>query len=218
MTAEEVRYGYTMADLDRIARQAAVTGRRFVSDFADGYDAAWYAVTEHLLTAAAPPRLSELAGVARYAVLRLADDRTHHHGYSTTDPDAGAGSSARFAAYWQPTLGQAMDEWVCERIALAQVLAALPAETASDITAAASAGRAAGEASRQAFLRLWYAPEPPPAAYRPYAGSGCGTHGGYRRHLRRGETPDEACRRAYLQRERARKTARNRAREVPGAA
>lgn len=228
-----VRHGYTLADIDRIARQAAGSNKWLVSDYTDRYEAAWGAVTEHLLTADERPEAHDLARTGKGAIMGLLRDHCHHYGYADRDLTAGMGSAPRFAAYWAEPPRTPMDEMVCERIALSQVLAALPARrqeilhvlaAAGDHPAAADAlgitrqslGTGAARA-RRSFLALWHEGETPrhvrwtsrrPNMPQRLPEAPCGTDAAYRRHLRRREVPDDVCRRAYLDHERDRKRGR----------
>jgi hypothetical protein len=223
--AIEVRHGYTLADLTGLARGAATANKWLVSDFTVRFEAAWDAITEHLLTSDEAPTPQELARIGKGAVSRTQlKDHCHTYGVAERDLTAGIGSAPRFAAYWFEPPRTPLDEAVCERVALGQVMAALTPRhreflhvlaASEDHPAAAEAlgvtreslGSGAARA-RRSFLALWHVrwTSKRPGMPQRLPEAPCGTPGAYQRHLRRGEPADECgCRRAYLGHERDRK-------------
>lgn len=238
MSDYEVRHGYTLADLEGLARGAATANRWHVSDFVIRYEAAWDAITEHLLTAEDRPEPHDLARIGKGAVSRgLVKDHCHTYGYADRNLTAGIGSAPKFAAYWTRPPHTPMDEAVCERVALPQVLAGLTARSRSVLLALAAtedfelAAAALGmprkrltsylSLARREWNALWFAPDPPPLQRRKpdrrvyrYDESGlkpCGTHAAYGRHLSRDEPVDAACRSAATAYEQARRPRKARA-------
>jgi hypothetical protein len=236
-------HGYTVHDIHQIARMAAAANRWLVSDFTIRYEHAWDAVIDALLTAADRPSPHDLAAVAKGAVSRaLLKDFCHTYGVADRDLTAGIGSAPRFAAYWSRPPGTPLDEAVTERIAAAQIWAALDVRHARILETFAACGdnQAAAAAlgiprssfsqyasqARNAFAALWFEHETPPRRPRrpqKYSASewntsrqaACGTPGAYRRHLRHGEAGEECgCRAAYLRHENARSAARRRRRRL----
>lgn len=228
----ELRWGYTLADVQEIARKAAFTNRFMASDFRDRVDAAWHAVVVELYTAEQPPTIHDLATVARAAVWAMVRDHHQTYGYADREWAAGYASAPRFVAYWTEPPGTPMEERVVERVATPQVWWALSDRDRQVLAAFAAAGdnRSAAAAlgmpvgsfrtyisqARRAWLALWHEGETPPRprVVRPhsrYDGSDlapCGTNGAAERHRRRGEPVDEACRLAAREHDRARKARR----------
>lgn len=157
----EIRGGFTMADLDRLAGVAA---RRHggVTDFDDRYDAAWFGVVTALYAAEETPTERDLLFAGIQAVQRNADERnrahgrSHRHGYEY-------GSAPAFAKFWNDKVISASPEGpVVERVALAQALATLTREQYEALAAVAvspslaAAAEAIGLTYAQ-LLRRYYA-------------------------------------------------------------
>jgi len=234
-------HGWTLPEIHALARSAALSNRWLVSDFTVRFEAAWDGIVDALLTATERPATHDLAAAGKGAVSRtLLKDFCREHGVANRDLSAGSGSAPRFAAYWFERHAEGFDDRIVDRIALAQVMAAIGPRHAGFLTALAAAPdtRSAAEAlgiprsslsvyvseARNAFEALWHAPEPPPARrrrqsrYAPSAANEarvapCGTAAAYRRHKRSGDDCGDpaACAEASRRHEAARKQARARA-------
>lgn len=173
-----IRGGYSMADLDRLAK---VSARRHggSTDAADRYDAAWFGIVSHLYEADETPTERDLlfAGIRAVresmAERNQAQGRSHRYAYEF-------GSAPRFATYWNEALVEpSHEEPIVERTALAQALATLTAEQYEALAAAAvcqtltQAAQALGipywrfidrfYAARAAVLAVWFEGETPPS-------------------------------------------------------
>lgn len=123
LTAEAVRYGYTLTDLDRLARSSASTAWAGGLDYTDKYDAAWHAIAELLYTADERPSGWALKVAGTNAITALAQNEGRHHGYDRHHPENGAGGRPYFQRYWT-LAGRATpspEDKVVERIALLQI-------------------------------------------------------------------------------------------------
>lgn len=117
-------HDYTLADVDRLTRVAVFSVGRLASDARDRYDAAWYAITEHLYTVEAPPGPGDLIWVGRTAIYDEIRDYRHHHGFFKSDYHNGPGSSPAFWRYWWPVTWAvpSRENVIVERMALWQIL------------------------------------------------------------------------------------------------
>lgn len=156
-----LRGGYTMADVDRLAKVAA---RRHggSTDFADRYDAAWFGITAALYSEAETPTERELLFAAIGAVQQQVQQsdqaygRSHRGGYEI-------GSAPAFRKFWNDrTVEPSHEERIVERTALAQALSTLSGDQYEALAAAAAcntlpeAAAALGITYHQ-FIRRYYA-------------------------------------------------------------
>lgn len=121
----ELRHGYRLADLHRLARLAALGVGARASDFRERYELAYSAIAEHLYTVEHPPRDHNLITAGRAGILNEERAVWRDRGYLNPGE---AGVAPRYAIYW---------EWACrttpspenpivERLALTQILATVP--------------------------------------------------------------------------------------------
>ena len=123
----EVRHGYTLADIDRLARVSVEIAWPRAMDYTDRYEAAWHAIAEHLCSTDEVPSPRDLKVTGTNAVNRLAQDEGHHHGFDRSNPGAGFEGMPRFQQYWA-IYGRATpshEDGIVDRIALAQIWPAL---------------------------------------------------------------------------------------------
>jgi DNA-directed RNA polymerase specialized sigma24 family protein len=172
-------HGYSLADLDRIALHVVRINLAWwpAGDRRDQRDTAWEGIAEHLCAASSPPSRQDLIEAGRAALSREVKDHARHHGAGSHNGIANAG--ARFAAFWSSASAVPSPEGpVTERVAVAQVLAALTPRQQDALLALALHGDywAAAEAlgirpqtfrsllgrARGEFFRLWFAPDVPP--------------------------------------------------------
>jgi hypothetical protein len=230
-------HGYTLRDVNGIARSAVVTAGYATSNFADRYDEAWSAIVEALYAADAAPGRQELwyAGLdAVHAAIR--DDR-RHYGAPTFDRNAELASAPGFVRYWSNLVTHDFSPALIERYAAFQIwpqlaghhqrvlltiaAAGAVAETARLLDVTPSAAQQRIDRARAAFRQLWHEHETPSRQWRKtYADrsaetlKGCGTTAGYTRHRRRKETACASCAEAWRTYGRGYKRARTEAAKV----
>lgn len=185
MTAEtELRWGFTLGDLQRIARGAARRARGMAADFDDLYAEAFGAAAELLYSAEEKPSEREVFHGAQVALDALSHKNKSYRGIATQVDGAWgwSGSAPRFAAYWWDGARPAPspEDRIVERLALEQILPTLPDHQREAIAALAAfddhraAKAALGHPSwygrylslgRRHFLALWHEGEQPSAAW-----------------------------------------------------
>ncbi|MFD0902371.1 hypothetical protein [Actinomadura sediminis] len=172
----EIRHGYNLADLDRLAHAAIWRHWMTSIPLQDRRDLAWSAIAEHLCTAETRPEPVDLIRAAEDAISRTRYDDWHHQGYDYNKQDGRA--MGRFVAYWTglgvtPDFGPA----IIDRTALWQIWphlndnhrrALLALATHGDYHAAADALGLTYKAytmllvrARRAFFTLWHEGEAP---------------------------------------------------------
>lgn len=180
----ELRWGFTLADLQRVARGAARSAKGVAAGFDDLYAEAFGAAAVVLYSAEERPSEHDLFRGAQVALDALAHKNKSYRGIATQPDGAwgGGGSAPRFAAYWYDGARPAPspEERVVERIALAQIFPTLPDHQREAIAALAvfDGHRAAKDAlgnpswygrylsrGRRHFLALWHEGEAPSAVW-----------------------------------------------------
>lgn len=125
ISRERIRYGYTLTDLDRLARLCVTVAWARMTDHRDRYDAAWHAIAETLYTATEPPTERDLTTAGVNAISRLAQDEQRHHGQHV---DAGLEGRPNFQRYWAlARVTPSPEDGIVDRIALAQIWPTLSA-------------------------------------------------------------------------------------------
>lgn len=171
---DHIRHGYTLRDLNRMARAACVADRTYSSDMTTRYDTAWSAIAEHLVAAEEPPARQELVRVGWQAIYREVRAVQQLYGVDRSERAGDVASAPRFTAYWTH-IPRPPDEGIIERIAVPQILATLWDVERDAVLALAVHNdyqRAADSlgisykalvrninAGRKRFKRRWYAPE-----------------------------------------------------------
>ena len=179
----EVRWGYTMDDIDRLARRVFNRTRKsYLYDHADRLGAAWFGIVEHLFETVEKPTERELiqAGTSRVSMESNAN-RTFY-GINADLNDEGP----RFTMYWR-TSGERTDGFsdrIADRESLPRVLEVLNLDLYEAIVTLAAYGNM-GEAAkalgisynvfhkritraRSKLIEAWYAPEHPPTKPNGY--------------------------------------------------
>ena len=172
-------HGYTMRDLDNLARTVVMNNRTWwpAGDRDDLHAAAWHGIVEHLCETDAPPTRRDLLEAGRQALAADVKATMRHHGTRRDTNNNGA----HYAMYWE-WAGRATpnpEHGIVERIALEQILTALTPRQREAFTALATAGdypeaaRLLGIAdqtlrsllgrARTAFRELWHEGETPSA-------------------------------------------------------
>jgi hypothetical protein len=183
---DSVRHGYTMADLDRLARLTVTFHLGWFSggNRNDQYEAAWHGIVEHLCSVEQSPSERDLLDSGRRA---LQGDQQRHQQMLGTRRH-GTYTGANFARYWDwhARTVPSPEDAVVERVALGQITATLCASHIEALTTLAALGndvQATAEAlgityqaakdrlsrARHNFRTHWYAPDPAPPMHRPMA-------------------------------------------------
>lgn len=171
-------HGYTMADVDDIARWALnVSWRTQNLSWSDRYDAAWFGIAERLYRAGSPrPTRRDLLDAGLQALSATLDAEYRHHGIAKRSGQ----TAPHFAKYWLAVGGSDdFTDRIVERLALPQVLAELTdldyetfaalAAHGSNQAAAAALGikaqafNARVSRARRRFAETWLDHETPPA-------------------------------------------------------
>jgi DNA-directed RNA polymerase specialized sigma24 family protein len=135
----ELRHGYTLADLDVLAKSAAANNHTMAADHRDLYHAAWSAIVDLLYASEYPPARHDLAREGKAAIWRLVRDHRQTYGYHDRDWYNGIGfRSPRFATYWHQPAEAPYEERFTDHLAVGQVFAALPARLQQVLLAAAA--------------------------------------------------------------------------------
>lgn len=175
-------HGYTLAAITDLARRVVSNNQSWwpAGDRSDQHDTAWHGIAEHLCAAAETPSRRDLLEAGRLALAREVRDSQRHHG---TRHD-GTNNGAAFARYWgwHSFPAPSPEGPVTDRIALAQILAALTARQREAVTALAvledyaEAAAALGirpqtfrsllGRARKDYLALWHEGEQPSGPWR----------------------------------------------------
>jgi hypothetical protein len=181
-TDAELRHGYTLSEINRLAKVAVWRDVWHQSlPLTDRQDIAWSAIAEHLYASDHKPTTGELVKAAWNALRAETEAQWHTHGVSrTASVFDGSQTMPGFGRYWF-TFGrntQGPEEPIIERMALHQIWDALP-EKHRVLIAALAATDDYGEAAavlgisrrqsyvsmlaraRTAFRELWHEGETP---------------------------------------------------------
>lgn len=177
MTTNAIRYGWTLRDLDALARTVVSNNRTWwpAGDRDDLYSAAWHGIVEHLYTVDTEPHRHDLMEAGRQALARDVKDTMRHHGARRD----GTNNGLKYAIYWE-WAGRATpspEAGIVERLALAQILPTLTPGQLAALHALAATGdyaeaaRLVGTArtglksqlmhGRRRFRALWHEGEKP---------------------------------------------------------
>lgn len=228
-------FGYTLADLDRIARSAASHAGPLAGYYVEYVQTAWSAMVEHLYSVEHPPPEHDLWHAGRNAIWDGIKSDRRFRGAPVKNREAGAGEMPSFRRYWWDYVAvvSSCEERVVEREALAQIWPALTefqreallafaahgnverAAAALCITVAAMNSRL--QKARRRCFELWHEGETPSRKWRMDSGHRrqrvplrpCGTASAYMRHRHRGEPMDDACRAAWTAYQKERAAARS---------
>lgn len=231
LAAEELRHGYTLDDLDRLARVAVQVHWTMASDIQDRYAEAYGAVVEHLYSVPDPPTERDLIAAGQAAIKSWVRGTHRTHGMPL---DGGHGGfTVGVMQFWwdqiRPTPspeGRIIDAETLRTIwprlddAGRAALLAIAAHDGNYTKAAQALGvtvktltKRADLAVRQ-YLRWWHEGETPTEVWRrprfrvDRSVVPCGTPSAYHRHRRRGEPTCLACREALRQADIQRKARR----------
>jgi len=158
-----VKWGYNLADLDRLARIAVSARRSRSLDVHDAYETAWSAIAE-TVAADTYPTASDLIGAGSDAI--AAESRRHRSNHGLD----GRGEAPRFAKYWTTCTTPSPEESVVDRYALWQILPALTDAERRNVYALAAGmeppSRDRLSRARRRFLALWHEGETPSTFWR----------------------------------------------------
>jgi DNA-directed RNA polymerase specialized sigma24 family protein len=217
---DALRHGYTLADIEQLAKSAAANNHTMAADHRDLHYAAWSAIIDLLYANDTPPSRHDLAYAGKAAIWQLVRDHRRTYGYADRDWYNGLGSAPRFASYWHQPAEAPHEERYVEETAVRQIFATLTDRQREVLLAAAAHDGdyvAAAEAlkmprgsystwlslARRAVAEAWHAPETP---HRPAGRPGtfnrrkhrgevapCGTLSAVHRHRGRKEPLCELC-------------------------
>lgn len=159
--AIDIAWGYSMADIERIAWSALRRSVRSMGcDLEDRYETAWGTIVELLFKSSEAPAFHELYKAALVGLSELARERQHLWG---TDTRTGDGAAPRFSTYWLPPRHQrgndGFSDHLVEVMSLPTVLGVLSdAEYEAMITLAAYDGdqRRAAEALGLSYSTFYH--------------------------------------------------------------
>jgi hypothetical protein len=120
-----VRHGYTVVDLDELARRAALDTWQWTPwPFGERKDIARFAIIEHLLTCAQPPDFWRLVKLGKRAIQANVYHEAHHRGVSVARAGQSGGAPLpHFVKYWS-SAGQhtrSPEDLIVDPLALAQI-------------------------------------------------------------------------------------------------
>ena len=174
----ELRHGYTLDSLDRLACWAAQRKRWHRGlELSERTEVAWHAMAELLYASDEPPTVRDLIDTGWRAIAAQVYSNAPFHGYNRADPD---GTTWRgFERFWWSTAGPTPgpEDRVVERLAVEQIWPRLRPSHRAALTALAAHGDYARAAesmdvtyhtfvthvsrARREFLRLWHQGEAP---------------------------------------------------------
>lgn len=204
-----VRWDYTMADLDRLARRVYnKTRKSYLFDQADHYSAAWYGIVEALFLAVEQPAPHELL---QAGIERVGSESMANRSFYGINPEMERSVGPRFLAYWRPQVERTdgFSDRIADRESLPRVLSVLNADLYEAIVTLATYGNMAEAASalgvdyrvfnkriaraRTKLIEAWFAPEHPPTKPNGY-GDQCRAGHSRAEHSFRNERGANVCR------------------------
>lgn len=173
----QVRHGFTMRDLDAMAKQACRADRSLASDADTRYNVAWSAIALALCEAEEAPEWHDLVTIGWQAIYREVKEMRGLFGFKDRDGTTAVATAPRYVQYWTvPPIHP--DEDFAERIAVHQILDTIPETYRVAVVALAvhddyqAAADSLGlkysaftfrmTVARQRFRALWFAPETAP--------------------------------------------------------
>lgn len=165
-------FGYTLHDLHQFARSATRADRALAADYATRYGLAWSGIVDVLIDATDRPEPAALVRAGWQAIYRDARTSRRGHGYQDDGTIA-----PRFTTYWGHRVAPSPEGRIVDRMAVQQVIAALPDRHRDAIAALAVADNYQAAAdlmdvsypaakrriavARHAALALWHDGETP---------------------------------------------------------
>lgn len=179
MNQMEVRHGYTLAELDGLARYAVAADRLMAMSATERFDIAWSAIALRLCEDETAPSRSELVQAGWQAIARHVRDGLRQRGYrdGTRDWSSAQPTMPRFVQFWGSPVTPSPEDGVVERLATRQVMTVLSGRYRDAIVALAvhddymAAAAALGinykafgmriASARRAINRVWHEGETP---------------------------------------------------------
>jgi len=140
-TTRETLHDYSLNDIHHLARHVVHADRwNRATDIEDRYDAAWHAITEHLLTTDKPPTRNDLLRAGTEGSDRAVRQTQQAHGYNHHQP--GTGTRPNFQRYWflESAATPSPENRIVDHHALWQVWPKLTTRQQEALTALAAAG------------------------------------------------------------------------------
>lgn len=175
---QALRHGYTLHDIDHLARAGVHLAFARAMDYTDRYEAAWHTIAESLYTAETPPTRRDLRLIGARAVDRLVQDQRRTWGVAR-EWGSSEGGVAAFQRYWELSrrVSPSPEDTVVDRQALREIWPCLSATHQQVLLAMAAhadqalAAEAVGKSyatfgshlrnARRAFFVLWHEHETP---------------------------------------------------------
>lgn len=237
----DLRFGYTLTDLDKLTTAAVIADRSMAMPTSERRDIAWSAIAEALYATDEPPTRHDLVRAGWQAIYKYVRDSYRHHGYRDREAASGNGSAPMFAMYWlDRQVTPSHERAIVERHALGPILASLTdTQRAAVFAVAATGGDKALAAerldmdekafayqlrqARQRCMALWLEGETPARTKlrrldrRQHRGPEPehGTSPAARRHRERRETPCDLCAPILADQEKVKKARRAHAQKGP---
>lgn len=180
----ELRHGYTLRDIQRLAGHATKTAFGQSTSRTDRFQAAWDGIVEALYEAERWPSGDKLISAGRQAIALSSQAEQHHHGVRHDRTHEGAGSMPNFQRYWclMTKPYPSPEAHAVERVSVPQILARLYPCERKALAALAAHGtqEAAAHAlgmklasyratlghARRRFFALWHEGEEPSRIWR----------------------------------------------------
>lgn len=173
-----VLHGYTLADVNHMARAAVVADRLMAMPVDERFDIAWSAIAHQLCEADEPPARQQLIQAGWQAISRHVRDGLRQRGYSDGRDRSDGPTMPRFAMFWGVGVTPSHEDTVVDRIGMGQAVQLLRGPYLDAILALATHGdyRAAADAlgiqysnltvrltaARRCIDAAWFGDETPP--------------------------------------------------------
>jgi DNA-directed RNA polymerase specialized sigma24 family protein len=118
----EVKYGYTLRDLQQMTAAALLADRSMAMDYTERRDIAWSAIAEALCEAPHWPKRSELIQAGWQAIYRAVREEYRQHGYADRAWGAGHASAPRFVKFWYSGPTPSHEDRIVEKLATHQIV------------------------------------------------------------------------------------------------
>lgn len=203
----EVRWGYTMDDIDRLCRRVFnKTRRTYLFDHVDHLSAAWFGITECLFDSIVRPTEADLIAAG---IQRVASESAASRQFYGINPSAPESQGPRFAVFWRREGHDDFTDVIAERESLPRVLSVLNDDLYEAIVTLAAYGNMAEAAkaigmeyrpyykrvarARAKLIEAWFAPEHPANLGNGF-GDTCRSGHSRAEHSRRNEAGLNICR------------------------
>lgn len=171
----EVRWGYTMDDIDRLARRVFNRTRHsYLFDHIDHIGAAWFGIAECLFDSVEKPSEADLMAAG---ISRVGSESSANRQFYGIREDMPNKQGPRFAAYWRHEPRDDFTDRIADRESLPRVLSVLNTNLYEAIITLATFGNMSEAAkaldigdkafehrikrARTLMIEAWFAPEHP---------------------------------------------------------